>query len=66
MIFRAIVVIHCFELVYAYHRCWKLGLTEFTMAKWLINVSLNGVFALKMLHDPEKFFDVETQKPKEI
>ena len=28
------------------------------MVKWLISVSLNGVFALKMLHDPEKFYNV--------
>ena len=56
--FKAIVFIHCFELIYATYRCLSLGLTLPTMVKWLISVSLNGVFALKMLHDPEKFYNV--------
>ena len=56
--FKAIVFIHCFELLYATYRCLTLGLTLPTMVKWLISVSLNGVFALKMLHDPEKFYNV--------
>merc|ERR1712088_774332 len=55
---KAIVFIHCFELIYATYRCLSLGLTLPTMVKWLISVSLNGVFALKMLHDPEKFYNV--------
>ena len=56
--FKTIVFIHCFELLYATYRCLTLGLTLPTMLKWLISVSLNGVFALKMLHDPEKFYNV--------
>ena len=60
--FKAIVFIHCFELIYATYRCLTLGLTFPTMIKWLISVSLNGVFALKMLHDPDKFYDVDDQK----
>ena len=60
--FKAIVFIHCFELLYATYRCLTLGLTLPTMVKWLISVSLNGVFALKMLHDPEKFYNVKNEK----
>ena len=60
--FKAIVLIHCFELLYATYRCLTLGLTLPTMVKWLISVSLNGVFALKMLHDPEKFYNVKNEK----
>ena len=60
--FKTIVFIHCFELLYATYRCLTLGLTLPTMVKWLISVSLNGVFALKMLHDPEKFYNVKNEK----
>ena len=60
--FKTIVFIHCFELLYATYRCLTLGLTLATMLKWLISVSLNGVFALKMLHDPEKFYNVKNEK----
>ena len=55
------MVIHCFELIYATYRCLVLGLNFPTTVKWLISVSLNGVFALKMLHEPEKFYDIGKQ-----
>merc|ERR1712156_6579 len=60
--FKAIVVIHCFELIYATYRCLVLGLNFPTTVKWLISVSLNGVFALKMLHEPEKFYNIGEKK----
>merc|ERR1712241_1480334 len=59
IIFKAILGIHAFELVYATYRCIVLELNFGATVKWLINVGFNGVFALKMLHAPEKFMKVE-------
>lgn len=54
-VFIGTLVVHLFELFYAMYRCGRLDLTPFTTIKWFINVSFNGVFALKMLHSPEDF-----------
>lgn len=62
MVLKAIIAIHGFELVYATYRCYALKLNASATIKWLINVSLNGVFALKMLHEPEKFYKKKPTK----
>ena len=59
--FKSILVIHAFELLYAGYKCMKLGLNGGTTLKWLISVAFNGVYATKMLYDPEKFYKPKMQ-----
>lgn len=53
--FWCIIVVHSFEVLYALHLCEQLKLSEWTTAKWIVSVALNGVFALKMLYNPKKY-----------
>ncbi len=59
--FKAIIVVHCFEIAYAWIRGMQLGLNGTTICKWLVNVAFNGIFATRMLIDPEKY---GAKKPK--
>ncbi len=36
--------------------CSSLNLNARTMVKWIINVALNGYFALRMLLYPDKYY----------
>ena len=60
-IFESILVIHAFELLYAGYKCIKLGLTSGTTLKWLLSVAFNGIYATKMLYNPEKFLKSKIQ-----
>ena len=62
-VFLATLGVHVFELFYAMYRCGKLNLDSTATLKWFVNVSLNGVFALKMLHNPDEFYQ-QPQKTK--
>ena len=59
LIFKSIVGIHAFEVVYAAYRCTVLELNMITSIKWLFNVAFNGWFVLKYLHNPEKYIKIE-------
>ena len=54
LIFKSIVGIHAFEVVYT-----VLELNMITSIKWLFNVAFNGWFVLKYLHNPEKYIKIE-------
>ena len=61
-LFVGTLVVHVFELFYAMYRCGKLDLNPTTTLKWFANVALNGVFALKMLHNPDAFYQPSKKK----
>ena len=56
LVFKGLIGCHVLELVYAFYRCSKLRLTWWTTFKWMVNVAFNGGFALRMLHEPEKYY----------
>ena len=57
--FKTIISIHALEVVYGLFRCRKLGLTTGTTLKWLVSIGFNGVLALKMLNEPEKYYNAK-------
>merc|ERR1712110_822094 len=64
LVFVGTLVVHMFELFYAMYRCGRLNLNPTTTLKWFANVALNGIFALKMLHNPDEFYQPAKSKKK--
>ena len=63
LLFKIIVGAHSLEIIYTVIRCRQLGLTVWTTIKWIVNVAFNGIFALRMLIDPE--FEEETASQRQ-
>jgi hypothetical protein len=47
--FKLLLVIHAFEVTFCAFKCYTLEFTLFNSARWMFNVALNGIFALKLM-----------------